>query len=785
MMKRVLKPDHIMQRVILAAIMVTFVISGVLYALSTPLLEVSDELRHYYMIEHLAQGKGLPVQNPAKHGLYEQEGSQPPLYYALMALVALPFDRSDLVSLTVSNPHARSGRADATNNWNLILHTDAEQLPWRNTVLVTQIIRFISLLMGACAVLCVYEFARELTGALYGQGDASIVIPLTAAAFTAFNPMFVFISASVNNDNLSVMLASMALLLGARAITRGLTWRGAALLGVVIGCATLAKASGLALVLAIPPAILVSEWLRVRSVSLREAIRAIRTQLLMLALMLALIAVIGGWWYVRNAILYNGDFTGTTMMATIAGARDALPSPNQLISEWSGFQKSYWGLFGAVNIPIYDVFYDIMNFALALAGVGLLWMVFDFARALRAADQETRVSLWRMQALPVLMGFGAFFIAFVALIRWTSITLASQGRLLFPVIAVISTLMAIGLYRLLAAALKLFGKLRVGSFGARLILPALLIGMAVLTMISPTAYIQPAYATPLRITESDIPDNFTKTELYFGDSIRWIGYQTHTERAQPGQEFIVTLYWQGLKPMPTNYSAFIRLFGRDDREILVLDTYPGGGMFQTTRWQPGQVIADRYRLRIPQTATVTQAMPTVLRLDVGYWNFETKKFLDTFDASGAPTGRQRYEVGSLAILSADAQTAGAHLQLSRVTNTDVTRANNTLTFIVTWAATADFTEDYTVFAHLFNAADEKVAQADGRADSGNFSARWWRQGDRITDAHIFELPANLPPGDYVIRFGLYRPRDGQRMPAFDAQGQPIPDMALSQPVTIK
>jgi hypothetical protein len=395
------------------------------------------------------------------------------------------------------------------------------------------------------------------------------------------------------------------------------------------------------------------------------------------------------------------------------------------------------------------------------------------------------MSIWRMQALPALMGIGAFCIAFVALIRWTSLTLASQGRLLFPVIAVISSLMAIGLVRLLTPVIHALAHIKVAHMLARLSLPALLMGMATVTMAVPVVYIQPAYATPQRITESDIPANIVKTELRFGESIRWIGYQTQTERVQPGEEFIVTLYWQGLKPMPTNYSAFIRLFARDDREILVLDTYPGGGMFQTTRWEPGQVIADRYRLRIPQSVTVTQAMPTVLRLDVGFWDFQTKKFLDTFDASGNSTGRQRYEAGSLAIAGVVDQTAGAYLQQCRVANTDASHAGDTLNFAINWIATADFTEDYTVYAHLFNAAGVKVAQADGRADSGNFSTRWWRKGDRISDAHVFTLPADLPAGGYTIKFGLYKPGDGQRMPAFDAQGQAIPDMALTQPITIK
>jgi hypothetical protein len=77
-----------------------------------------------------------------------------------------------------------------------------------------------------------------------------------------------------------------------------------------------------------------------------------------------------------------------------------------------------------------------------------------------------------------------------------------------------------------------------------------------------------------------------------------------------------------------------------------------------------------------------------------------------------------------------------------------------------------------------------VAQADGRASNDWFSARWWRTGDHVEDLHTFDI-TGLAPGEYTLKYGLYRPTDGARMPAFDAQGQAIPDAALTQPVTIR
>ncbi|MCL4504753.1 MAG: hypothetical protein M1434_05415 [Chloroflexi bacterium] len=780
-MKANSKPASSSAHPALYAILILFIVSGLIYSVSTPFLNVSDEVRHYAMVEQLAQGKGLPVQNPAQHGFYEQEGSQPPLYYAMMALVALPFDRSDFMQLAQFNPHARLGRADATNNFNQLIHTDAEKFPWHGTALVVQLIRFIGIAMGALTVWCTYLLARTLLPVADDQAAQRVITlaPLAAAALTAFNPMFVFISASVNNDTLAALLSSLGLLLGARIVRTGLTWRRAAVLGIVLGCAAITKSSALALVVIVPVAILAAEWVRRRGESARAIVR---DSILRILPALALIAIIAGWWYVRNASLYNGDFTGTTMMATIAGPRDSLPTPLELLGEWDGFRKAYLGLFGAVNIPMADWIYSLFDGLLILAGIGLLLVARDWLIGKRD----------KVQAIAVLMCFGTFVVEFAALIRWTSITLASQGRLLFPVIAVISTFVAWGLCRLAGITIARGANARLRQIATSATHAAVALvcaGFGALTLASPFLYIRPAYALPPVLhSEALVPADITRTELRFADSIRWIGYRVETPRIQPGGEFDVTLYWQGLKPMNTNYSAFIRLYGRSDAQVFLLDTYPGGGMWQTTRWQPGDIVVDRYRLRVPATLTNTSLMPTALWLDAGYWNLDTKQFLPTYDGAGNPSGRQRYEAGAMAQRpggAAPTEPPGPHLSNAIPAVTDMAQQDGKLMVTLTWRVTAGFNEDYTVFMHLFDARGVKVAQADGRAKNGNFSTRWWLAGDVVTDTHTFELPKGLPAGAYTIKFGLYRPGDGARMPAFDAQRQPINDAAITQPVTIK
>ena len=251
---------------ILLLILTVYFIAGALYAISAPFLEVSDEVRHYAMVEHLAQGNGLPIQDEALNQrildeerrarrpltYYAQEGSQPPLYYALMALVALPFDRSDHAERVWPNPHAKLGRADATNNWNQLIHApEAESFPWRGTVLVVMLMRFIGVALGAVTVAGCYALGQMLGGPAIGA---------LAAGLVAFNPMFVHIMASVNNDTLATTLSTLALWQGARLIKDSAGLRRGLLLGTLLGSAALTKASGLALVLVVPTFVLLA-WL--------------------------------------------------------------------------------------------------------------------------------------------------------------------------------------------------------------------------------------------------------------------------------------------------------------------------------------------------------------------------------------------------------------------------------------------------------------------------------------------------------------------------------------------
>ncbi|MBI4671622.1 MAG: DUF2142 domain-containing protein [Chloroflexi bacterium] len=466
-----------------------FVALGALYSVTTPLFEAGDELWHYPHVQWIARGNGLPVQDPRQKQLWEQEGGQPPLYYALAAASTFWIDTSDLQARLWRNPFAKIGVPLAYSNKNMIVHTSAENFPWQNTALAVHLIRLLSVLFSAGTVLLTYKIASELFLSLSPSLPLSISpsLALLAAAIVAFNPMFLFISASVNNDSLAALLATGALFLIVRLATRDVTNRRAFFLGIIVGFAILTKVSNIALV---GVAIMVIAFLAWRRASRSETnhlatanqrestrmfcfssrsfaqIRGCRCQAIFatrnrlpqfleflrnVILFTLPVVLIAGWWFARNYFLY-GDPLAFNVWLQKAGGR-----PPQtllgLLDEFQGFRISFWGNFGGVNVIAPEWVYTTLDVFTLLALFGLISGIFipkGNPPEGNPPEGNHPEGNHKGLPLPLLLWIPALHLAivFVALIRWTLLTYASQGRLIFPAIASVGILMAYGLYEL-------------------------------------------------------------------------------------------------------------------------------------------------------------------------------------------------------------------------------------------------------------------------------------------------------------------------------------------------
>lgn len=718
---------------------------GCLFSVSTPLFEASDELSHYPVVQHIATTGQLPVQEPGVRTLWEQEGSQPPLYYLLGAALTARIDTRDLPSVRSPNPHAKLGIPLDPDNKNMMLHTEAEAFPWKGTTLAVHLLRFLGVALGAATVSFTYLLALA---AWPGRRD----VALLAAALVGFNPMFLFIAGSVNNDNLAVMLGSWTMLLSLRVLADGLTIRRMLALSVVTALATLTKISGLTLLPVVGLVLLLHGW---RTREWRKVVQAC-------AVMAAAWLLVAGWWYVRNLALY-GELLGLDTHVAIVGGRDI--SLWDLRLEWYGFWVSYWALFGAVNIladpPVYW-FYALVS---VMAAAGLVWWL------MRAARRRA----WRDLLLPGCLALQAC-VVFAGLVRWTLITYASQGRLMFIAISALSALTAFGLLNGLRPRWRAAAGLAIG-------LP-----MLAIALIIPFRTIRPVYAPPPTVTE--VPATATPVGVRF-DGLELVAVEAGPTAVEAGGYLPVTLYWRAARPLEKDYSLYLHAFGRRLQEIGKIDTYPGGGTLPTTRMQPGIIIRDTYAVPI---AAELQA-PSAVRVQVGaglWTEGGPYSVIPGTGADGAPVtvmfaAGAVYPPGfagcrdAVPAQATEVAVLGGFARLWVLPPGGTVAAGQDLPVTLVWDRLGSTPIDWTVFVHLVDANGGLVRTADRQPLDEAYPTSLWLAPCAFEDVHILRLPGDLPPGDYRVRLGLYDLDDPglARAPAIAPDGTRYPDDAVT------
>jgi hypothetical protein len=117
------------------------------------------------------------------------------------------------------------------------------------------------------------------------------------------------------------------------------------------------------------------------------------------------------------------------------------------------------------------------------------------------------------------------------------------------------------------------------------------------------------------------------------DRVELLGYDLDQSTVQPGGVVSCTLYWRGLQEMEQNYTVFTHLTAADGTTWGQWDNEPQRGQLPTTRWIPGQVIADPYQIPVSPDAP---AGP--LTLQVGMYDRRTMLRLPVLDESGTVAG---------------------------------------------------------------------------------------------------------------------------------------------------
>lgn len=742
----------------LTLILLGYLALALTYSLITPPFEASDELWHYPMVKYVADHNfGLPVQRAGlsdAEAPWRQEGSQPPLYYYLGALLTRWIDTDDLPALRRINPHANLGEIVPDGNVNMVVHSAArESWPWSGAHLALRIVRMLSIGLGAGTVVLTYLLGRALI-------PDRPAIALAAAAFTAYNPMFLFISAVVNNDNLATLLATALLLQAARLILSAdqpIPLSTYALLGLTAGAGMLAKFQ-IGFLLPILALILLG-------ISLQR--RDWRPLVLGGAISGGLTILIAGWWYWRNYDLY-GDATGINIFLDIVGRRAVPADLRQLWNERETFMMAFWGFFGGVNVPLPGAIYTLFN---SIAGLGALGLVIGVTRTAlfhartRTCPPADRRRLILARALAALWAM----VVFVSLLAWTRQTWASQGRLWFSAIAALNLGLAAGLAQIveaLAGPLRKRASRPPSAQGDALTSPILMLALipfAAVALVAPFTVIRPAYTLerdaawemPTLEGGSYRPACFREPEA--DREALCLAYREVSGALRPGDVLHLAPMLTVKQRLARDWSLFVHLVNSDGTIEAQRDVYPGGGLIATSDLLPGDAWNNLIAVTVPRGLYT----PQTLDIYLGFYD------LGTFDRmrlapSDIPALDDRLWIGRVQLEPSPGSVPNPVdvnfadlLTLRGYTISDRSlRPGDSAEVTLYWQPHAAL-GDYIVSAQFIDPDPGrliKAAQIDAPPDPPTTA---WQPGALITDTRTLTIFDDAPPGRYRLLVRVY------------------------------
>lgn len=415
-----------LESVLLTAVLLLSLATGMLYAFLLPPWELIDEEQHFHYVQYLAEGRGLPVLGQT---------------FLSPEVIDSIFTTNRWAAYGITRPSSRDPQAMGLEG----LSYEAYQPPLAYLVslpvykllasgdILNRLLglRVLTVLIGTATVFLAYQMARTLAP---GYGS----IAFGSASLLTLIPERVISVSRFNNDALVEALSVATLLLLISGIQKGFGWRLTLGVGVILGGAILAKANGLLLlpVAAIALGLTYMRGMMPWQEALRRAI-----------CVFSIAAATAGWVFFRNMNLY-GDPTGVgTFLNLISFRLDTSP----FIFTWELF-RGFWAMWWEGRLAM--AFMAIMAVIVLVAVFGLLRLLFR--------NSMNRPGMALLIVFALLNIVAVWWSARIGLVP------VVQGRLLLPAVSSLSILLVWGLVAALPRQLRILGVM--GTLGVVLMM---------------------------------------------------------------------------------------------------------------------------------------------------------------------------------------------------------------------------------------------------------------------------------------------------------------------------
>jgi 4-amino-4-deoxy-L-arabinose transferase-like glycosyltransferase len=393
---------------LISSLLLAYLFMGALFVVRTPAWQAPDEPAHYNYVRQLVEGR-LPVIEP---GDWDQD--------YLSEVISSRFDPAYNITIITYE------------DWQPPLYYLLQTPVYQSTSGSLTAMRFFSVFVGGGVIVLGYLVAGRVLG-------GRIWPALASAVFIAFLPQHLAMLSSVNNDSLAELLIAAILLL---LVT---PWpddpRPARLfgLGLLLGAGFLTKGTAYLLAPVAGVFVLARYWLRWRTM-----VRA-----LMFVFVPAI--VIGGLWWARNTIVYEG------FDILARNAHDAVVVGQPRTAEWFAAYgaaetvtrfirttfNSFWGQFGWMAAPLPGWIYGPLLLVTLTAALGLILLFIRRPYSRGVVNKGTNEGL-NMNLQIMVLGL-TFLLTLGLHVTYNLTFVQHQGRYLFPALIPIAIGFSAGL----------------------------------------------------------------------------------------------------------------------------------------------------------------------------------------------------------------------------------------------------------------------------------------------------------------------------------------------------
>ncbi len=262
-----------------------------------------------------------------------------------------------------------------------------------------------------------------------------------------------------------------------------------------------------------------------------------------------------------------------------------------------------------------------------------------------------------------------------------------------------------------------------------------------------------------------------------GGKIRLLGYSLSSRSPLTGDVLSLSLFWQSLEDITTDYVVFVQL--QDDRRQMLAGT-ESPPLCPTSRWSRGLLVRDIHEMVVPSTLR-----PGTYNLVVGMYNpadgsrlpvsggddqaliakIKVRARSHNFERP-SPAFRAEATFGSLAELEGYDLEAFSPDRRRLTPEGGILKVKGGWEIRLTlyWRSIGTTDKSCFVFVHLVDESGKEVAFGDSPPAGGHNPTTSWVPGEYITDPHTLIVPEGLPPGVYYFRLGFYLPPHGPRLP---------------------